>query len=271
MVAMKNINFLFTSVLALLLITISCNDTIENEDGETQCIDDFLKSIGEDRSLLEAEAENRGIESSDLILEIFSSVVGVADVLFDCSASEQYSKIALESNGKYSEAKSSKDAIHKIEEFTNSIELDSIDLVFLIDATGSMSDDISELRNSLKSIVNSLSNKKINISSAIFRDNNVDSVWYQRNQNELSKSTDEILEFLNQIEAQGGGDLAESMFDATVKTAAEINWQSVGRFLIILTDAPPLTGAESNNSIEDVIDTLIENKVIPLLVLVSLF
>lgn len=261
--------FIFIPCLVLASLLTSCDETI-NSNGEAQCLDDFLKSLGEDRSRFEAEAEKRGIESSELLFEVYNSLTGISDALFDCSASEQYTQIAKETAGSYSEAKSPVKALDQIEDYLLSVRTDSVDVVFLIDATGSMSDDISEVKSRLATIVHSMSNKKINVSCAIYRDLNVDEIWYARTENDLAATTNEILGFLAQIEADGGEDFPESMFDATVKTASELFWMSSKRLLIVLTDAPPLTGSKSEHSIENVVEVLIANKVIPVIVLVSL-
>lgn len=119
-------------------------------------------------------------------------------------------------------------------------------------------------KNSLSSIIDSLSGKQVNISIAIYRDKNVDSIWYERNPNNLLQADNiEISGFLEEVKADGGGDLPESLYDGAWKTISELNWKAQGRTLVILTHAPPLDGDKTKYNIDNLINICKEKQVVP--------
>lgn len=261
---------MFLIIPAILIGLAGCDEIVIEKDGEPQCLDDFLKSLGDDRESLEAEAEKRGIASSDLIFELFTQVVDSGEKLIDCTSAELYEQISVDCGGVYSEQETSDEVVESVKTQLLAIETDSVDLVFLIDATGSMSDDIEVVKTQIISMVNVLSGKHAKASAAIFRDHRIDQPWFESNANKLTSNSQELVQFLGEIEATGGADFPESMFEATIQVANEWNWSNETKILVILTDAPPLTGRKSRHTIEEVIATLQDKAIVPLIYLVSL-
>jgi len=118
-----------------------------------------------------------------------------------------------------------------------------LDLVFLIDATGSMADEIDKLKATLRTItaeVSSLpSRPDICLGLVAYRD---------RGDAFLLRShdfTNDVGGFLQQalypLRAAGGGDYAEAMNQALHETVHQLSWRGEGatRLVILLADAPP--------------------------------
>lgn len=118
-----------------------------------------------------------------------------------------------------------------------------LDLVFLVDATGSMADEIDKLKASLRAItaeVASLpSRPDICLGLVAYRD---------RGDAFLLRShdfTDDVGTFLQQalypLRAGGGGDYPEAMGEALHETVHNLSWRGEGatRVVILLADAPP--------------------------------
>jgi Mg-chelatase subunit ChlD len=118
-----------------------------------------------------------------------------------------------------------------------------LDLVFLIDATGSMADEIDKLKATLRTItaeVASLpSRPDICLGLVAYRD---------RGDAFLLRShdfTNDVGAFLQQalypLQAGGGGDYPEAMNEALHETVHELSWRGDGatRLVILLADAPP--------------------------------
>ncbi|MCK9407535.1 MAG: vWA domain-containing protein [Bacteriovoracaceae bacterium] len=266
---MKRTFVLLTGVIFAALFPF-CEKTITDSEGKEMCLDEYIAKTGKDRSLIEEEARSRGIEASAVLLELYKTVTGVADVIFDCGASQLYDPLCDSTGGEYSKAGTPTIALEKIEDYIGDMPQDSIDLVFMLDATGSMSDDILEVKKKLSSIIAVLSGKYARISMVMFRDKNVDSVWYARNTNNLiAAGSSELPAFLGTIQPTGGGDFPESMFDAAHKTITELQWKSKGRLLVVMTDAGPLTGSKTQYTLQNITDLCIEKKVVPFVVLVS--
>lgn len=118
-----------------------------------------------------------------------------------------------------------------------------LDLVFLVDATGSMSDEIDKLKATLRTITAEVaalpSRPDICLGLVAYRD---------RSDAFLLRShdfTNDVGGFLQQalypLHAGGGGDYAEAMNEALHETVHQLSWRGDGttRLVILLADAPP--------------------------------
>lgn len=118
-----------------------------------------------------------------------------------------------------------------------------LDLVFLVDATGSMADEIDKLKATLRTItaeVASLpSRPDICLALVAYRD---------RGDAFLLRShdfTNDVGAFLEQalypLRAGGGGDYPEAMSEALHEAVHQLSWRGSGatRMVILLADAPP--------------------------------
>lgn len=127
------------------------------------------------------------------------------------------------------------------------------DLVFLIDNTGSMSDDIYEVRRALNDIISKLPARTM-LGAATYNDaNEVPSTWYTWEN--LTATYSNISTYINNIRVYGGGDYAESVYDGLYQTLDKMSWSSTRkRMIIIIGDAPPLEGKLTTYSLKDVAD-----------------
>jgi Mg-chelatase subunit ChlD len=118
-----------------------------------------------------------------------------------------------------------------------------LDLVFLIDATGSMADEIDKLKATLRTITAEVaglpSRPDICLGLVAYRD---------RGDAFLLRShdfTNDVGAFLQQalypLRAGGGGDYAEAMNEALHETVHQLSWRGSGttRMVVLLADAPP--------------------------------
>lgn len=113
------------------------------------------------------------------------------------------------------------------------------DLVFLIDDTGSMSDDIDAIRKELFAITKNLP-KGVRLGAATYNDNNTTNKWFRYTN--LTTDYKKVEKFLNSIKAEGGGDLPESVYDGVIATIDTMKWENSVRHILIIGDAPPLEG-----------------------------
>lgn len=235
-------------LVAGLLGLAGCDLTVKDETGKEQCLDEFLRGVGSDRTQVETEAERRGIAATAVAEEVYRRASGVVDVLVDCSASEALSAVATGTGGAFHRVDDPEAGMDKVSEDTAAVSGESVDLVFLVDTTGSMSSSIDTVRRRLASVLATLDGKSVRVSMAFYRDNNVDEPWYVRNASGLvAASEPEVPTFLQTAEADGGGDFAESLYDGLYQTVTELDWQSEARLLVAITDAPPLTGGKTEH------------------------
>lgn len=122
---------------------------------------------------------------------------------------------------------------------------EAIDIAFVIDTTGSMSDDIDAVRNNVKSIIDQVSAQTSGARFALvsYRDDSRstgDSIDYA-SRLDLGFTTDgaALKASLDTLEANGGGDTPETVYSGVMK-ATELAWRSgVRKIAVVLGDAPP--------------------------------
>lgn len=135
------------------------------------------------------------------------------------------------------------------------------DLVFIIDNTGSMGDDLSAIKAALNEIIALLpSNTKL--AAALYNDENSDPTeWYSYVN--LTTNHASVKAFIDDIYAYGGGDFPESVYHGIYKTVDNLSWTSSSkRMMIVIGDAPPLEGALTPYSLKDVVEKCNEEKII---------
>jgi hypothetical protein len=119
--------------------------------------------------------------------------------------------------------------------------LKTLDLAFIVDATGSMSDEIDYLKAELLELIRNVhednSKLKIRVASVFYRD------VHDRYTVEFSDFTSDLndaLNFINVHNADGGGDEPEAL-DIGIETAvSKLSWSAsaAGRLALIVADAP---------------------------------
>lgn len=115
----------------------------------------------------------------------------------------------------------------------------SLDILFIIDATGSMKNVINGVKKHIQDLVNSIYNsgtntKIIRLSIVAYRDYN-DSPLYENL--DFTEDINKFKNFLENLEAKGGDDQAEDVFTG-LQQANLMNWKSDARLVIHFADAP---------------------------------
>lgn len=137
------------------------------------------------------------------------------------------------------------------------------DIVFLIDETGSMSDDIAAVKAALNDIIDEIpSNARMG--AATYTDNNYHNDWYLWN--DLSTDHTDAAAFIQGITIgfTSGGDEPESVYDAIYETANKMSWNnnSDSHFIIVIGDAnPQIDEDKTDHSLQDVIDICRSNNI----------
>ena len=118
-----------------------------------------------------------------------------------------------------------------------------LDLVFLVDATGSMADEIDKLKATLRTITAEVaalpSRPDICLGLVAYRDHG--DAFLLRS-HDLSNDVGAFLQqALYPLRAGGGGDTPEAMSEALHETVHQLSWRGDGttRLVILLADAPP--------------------------------
>ena len=122
-------------------------------------------------------------------------------------------------------------------------EVPRIDVAFLLDATGSMGDEIDAVKEKIQDMISNIAlgdpQPDVRFGIVAYRDRGDDYVTVTY---ELTRDIDEIIANLEQIRADGGGDYPESLSEALHGVVNELNWDmgaGVSRLVFLIADAPP--------------------------------
>lgn len=132
----------------------------------------------------------------------------------------------------------------------------SIDIAFLIDATGSMGDEISYLKadldNIIRSIQDSIPDKTINLGISHYRDYGEE---YLIKSSNLSSDINKSLKFLSEANADNGGDYPEAVEVGLYEVINNFNWNenSIAKVVFLILDAPPHNNSNIIDSLQRVI------------------
>ena len=125
---------------------------------------------------------------------------------------------------------------------------DQLDIAFVVDATGSMGDEINYLKLDLDSVISLISQENENINlrmaSVFYRDKGDQ---YLTIESPFSSSTDLAKNFIRANGADGGGDAPEAADEALLVALQKLNWSSSSRARILfwILDAPPHQAQEN--------------------------
>lgn len=146
-----------------------------------------------------------------------------------------------------------------IDEGVNQVLLDvdcngsrQVDILFVVDATGSMGDEISYLQAELRDVIERSQNVKREISlrlgSVFYRDHEDE---YLTRVQDLSGNPESILGFVSGQRAEGGGDYPEAVESALDEALAQ-DWnpENLANIIFLLLDAPPHQEAETLKKVQ---------------------
>lgn len=129
-----------------------------------------------------------------------------------------------------------------------------MELLLVIDTTGSMGDEITFLQSEITDVVNKVklanSNIKIRLGIIVYRDKGDE---YVTKVNDFSEDINEQVSFLNKQYASGGGDYEEAVQEAFIK-AKSMQWSDLSTKIIVhVADAPAHDSdvATWNNLVKD--------------------
>ena len=115
----------------------------------------------------------------------------------------------------------------------------TVDVLFAVDATGSMGDEIAYLKSELKNIMNRIDAEiaQKRVALTVYRDHG-DS--YVTRSIDFKENINEVKDFLSQQDANGGGDYEEAVEEA-LKVSLSQSWNvdAKAKLLFLMLDAPP--------------------------------
>lgn len=132
------------------------------------------------------------------------------------------------------------------------------ELAFVVDATGSMSDEIRYLQSELRDVISRVSSANAQVSiatgSVFYRD---ESDAYVTRLSDFSADINTTLNFIRSQEADGGGDFPEAVHSALDVAINQMQWSvdCKTRLLFLVLDAPPHHRPEVISSLQNAVRT----------------
>lgn len=186
-------------------------------------------------------------KNQDVIWETKTDNFGIAELwigLFDKETTIDVANYSLFINDQQVDTpvKCFEDGIISIE--LNSIQNTSnkVELSFIVDATGSMGDELEFLKDDLKSVIQRVKNENSTLdiftSTVFYRD---EGDAYVVKHSNFTNDITSTLNFINQQSADGGGDFPEAVDTALNTAINNLQWSdnSKTRIAFLMLDAPP--------------------------------
>lgn len=153
--------------------------------------------------------------------------------------------------------------INKVSAFENGLnhqklniscqEVQNVDVAFVVDATGSMGDEIRFLQAEMSDVIfqsKQISNKlNFRFANVYYRDAGDSYVTKSMNFNRILSESDA---FINEQSAGGGGDFPEAMDIGLDSAINNLSWSESARarILFLILDAPPHQGSQINERLQ---------------------
>jgi von Willebrand factor type A domain-containing protein len=137
---------------------------------------------------------------------------------------------------------------------TSNSTSNNIDIMFVVDATGSMGDELEYLKTELLDVIQRVQNENntstIRLGSVFYRDEGDD---YTVRNFSLTENISDIYNSVNNQSADGGGDYPEAVHSALEASIVQQSWSSsaVTRIAFLILDAPPHYNSNVLDEIKD--------------------
>ncbi|MCD0479763.1 T9SS type A sorting domain-containing protein [Chryseobacterium sp. LC2016-29] len=134
------------------------------------------------------------------------------------------------------------------------LEKRTLELAFVVDATGSMDDEISylqsELLDVLKKVETNLKGTNVRYGSVFYRDKGDE---YVTRKFDFSDKSEDLINFIKKQNAAGGGDYPEAVVEAMQVSIDELEWSNENstKIMFLILDAPPHQSDENINKLYD--------------------
>gem|GEM_PF-2801665 len=145
-----------------------------------------------------------------------------------------------------------------------SSSLVQLDLAFVVDTTGSMSDDINAVKNNMNSILEELDSNDITYRIALvdYRDfssrTGTSGDYPYMVQLDFSDDHEEITSAINNLSLGNGGDTKETLYSALVDGLKDLNWADTSaKSVIVMGDAAPLDPEPITGYTIDIVNTVL--------------
>ena len=124
----------------------------------------------------------------------------------------------------------------------NCTEKQQLDIAFVVDATGSMGDEIAYLQTELRDVIEKIQAERqdlvINLGSVFYKDKTDE---YVTRKEDFTTDIGKAVQFMQAQKAGGGGDYPEAVDAALDMALNQLKWsdKTIAKLLFLVLDAPP--------------------------------
>jgi hypothetical protein len=182
---------------------------------------------------------------------------------YDTATVNSFSRLATATKGEMKLLASAKLLEENISSILCSNNTDDADILFLVDNSGSMEDDIAEIKKGMDQIIDVLKEKKgVRLAIAIYRDKQYDSTnWFAFREFETDYKAAKA--FTDSMTLAPNEDLPESVYEAFIEATKHKFWRSrTKRIVLIIGDARGKEKADGGMyNLEDMISKAAESRI----------
>ncbi|MDR0473576.1 MAG: VWA domain-containing protein [Treponema sp.] len=151
---------------------------------------------------------------------------------------DAFTEIANSGKGELIFSTGAEDLLEKIREALEKEKGRNLDLVLCLDTTGSMRNDIDQIRKGLSSVLKELiaDFASFRIGMVLYKDYNEE---YLTKEIPFTSDFDTFQRALNAIRVGGGKDIPEAVYEALHEGAVKFPWERESKIMILIGDAPP--------------------------------
>jgi len=143
------------------------------------------------------------------------------------------------------------------------------DVAFVVEATGSMGDEISYLQSELLDVATRVKKNntclKLNLGSVFYKDHGDEYVTIK---SDFSENITQVANFIFDQSAGGGGDFPEAVDDAMETAIDGLKWSdnAIAKIMFLVLDAPPHESAENKAKVRKYTEKAVQKgiKIIPI-------
>ncbi|MFA7626806.1 MAG: vWA domain-containing protein, partial [Candidatus Kapaibacterium sp.] len=231
------------------------NDLTENElslykdNWNLYPLDRFTVQIENELYLPVYGAKVNLLENDFVVWSSMSDNTGKAELWYNPFTNRSQSgsnlRIEIEYSGKFYNIVKAK----RFSEGVNFLRINSLclkpeltEIAFVVDATGSMGDEINYLKMDLQAIMkeigDTLPGMKFNLGSVFYRDS---SDMYLTRSSDLNADLQKTSDFIEEQNAEGGGDYPEAVHRGLDIAINQLNWSenAMTKLIFLVLDAPP--------------------------------